>query len=77
MSAALCESQESKRANAQRAGGSALIAVGFAVVFFGVLSGASLLHLGEALLGAAILTATVAAVVLMAAWGLRLGGTDS
>lgn len=72
MSAAACEPQESRLANARRSGGHAFVALAFAIVFFGVLSSMSLLHLGEELLGAVILTATVAAVALMAVWGSRL-----
>jgi len=77
MSAAICESNDSRLANAPRAGGSALVAIGFATIFLGGLSGLSLLHLGEELLGAVILTATATAVALLAAWGLRTNKAGS
>lgn len=72
MSAVLCEPQESKLANARRSGGAAIVAVAFTIVFLGALSGVSLLQLEEELLGAMILTATVAAVAGLAVWRLRL-----
>jgi hypothetical protein len=77
MSGVLCESQESRRLNASRSGGPALVAIVFAIIFLGTLSGMSLLHLGEEILGAAILTATVVAVALLVAWGMRLNRAGS
>ena len=71
MSAALCESNESRLANAPRAGGPALFALAFTIVFFGVLSGICMLHFGEELLGTAILAGTAASVSLIVAYGLR------
>ena len=72
MSAAICESNESRLANASRSGVVALVALGFGIVFVGTVSGVSLLYLEEELLGAMILTATVAAVAGLAVWGWRM-----
>ena len=72
MSAAVCESNESRLANASRPGVVALVALGFGIVFVGVVSGVSLLYLEEELLGAVILTATMAAVASLAAWSWRM-----
>ncbi|MEW5747950.1 MAG: hypothetical protein AB1793_04055 [Candidatus Thermoplasmatota archaeon] len=77
MSAALCESNESRLANAPRAGGPALFALGFSIVFFGVLSGMCMLHFEEELLGTAILAGTAASVALMVAYGLRMNRAGS
>ena len=72
MTAVLCESQESRLANAPRSGGAAIIAVAFTIVFLGTLSGVSLLQLEEELLGAMILTGTVAAVTGLAVWRWKM-----
>gem|GEM_PF-3369426 len=67
-----CESSDMRLATKTKSLPPAVGALAFAVAFLGIISGMALVQLDEALLGAIILTSTVATLAFLTVWTIRL-----